>query len=294
MGKLKTQFARLIWVAGFLVALIITLSGKQTERLFDSLLGDLPVLFYTKFVCALLIIYILHLVFRQTMRFSRWKDLIFLRTSLGTIVLGLLTIPSYMQLPPEGREQLRYGLLALRDVVICSYMIWVFIPATYALWKNEAVLPTRVKHFAGLMFDFSYLLLGFGNILTFLAAQFSLETAAFVDAAFKPAIAGCALFLTVIMTSNYVLARVMWLHQRLLLRRLQRLERRVLSLLGRPFPEAESQKLDDQIYRTVISILDQYRKLRHLTNQDLYERIDHATSPEHDYPHLIEQLAKLA
>lgn len=293
-GKLEAPFSRLIWLAGFFVALIITLSGKQTESLFETLLGDKPVLFYIKYVCALLVISILHLLFRQTMYVSRWKDRIFLSTGLGTIGLGLLTIPLYMQRSPTEREMLRYGLLALRDVVICCYMICIFIPATYALWMNEKVLPTRFKHFAGLMFDLAYLLLGVGNILTFIAAHFNPEAALFVDGAFKPAIAACALFLTVIMMPNRVLARLVWLHERFLLWRLQRLEKRVLSLVGHPLHEADEQKLEDRIYRTVISIMDQHYNLRHLSNQDLYERIHHALSPEHDYPRLIEQLAKLA
>ncbi len=293
-GKLKTKFARLIWFAGFLGVLVITFSGQRTEHVLDSFFGNQPIVFYTKFVCALLIIHVLYLLFRQTMRPSRFKDQVFLHASLGTIIVGLLTMPVFMQLSPLVREQMRYGLLALRDVVVCSYMIVIFIPATYVLWKTETILPTRIKHFAGILFDISYLLLGLGNILTFIAALFSLEAAVVIDAAFRPVMALCAFFFTVAISSNFVLTKVLWVQQRFLLWRLRRLERRVVEIVGVPLREVSVQQIDDRIYRTVISILDHYRKLCPQTHPDLYERIDQAVQGKLDYLRLVEDLAKLA
>lgn len=293
-GKLKTEFARLIWFAGFLGVLVITFSGQHTEQIIDSFFGNKPVLFYLKFIWALLIIHVLYLLFRQTMPLSRFKDRVFLHASLGTIGVGLLTMPLFIQLPPPARDLMRYGLLALRDVVVCSYMIVIFIPASYVLWKTETILPTRIKHFAGILFDVSYLLLGLGNILTFIVALFSPEAAPVIDAAFRPAMALCAFFFTVAISSNYVLTRLLWVQQRFLLWRLRRLERQVVQFVGITPRDISGQRLDDRIYRTVISILDHYHKLSRQAHPDLYERIDWAVRSEQEYPRLVEHLAKLA
>lgn len=294
MGKLKTEFARLLWFAGFLGVLVITFSGQHMEQMLDGLFGNKPILFYTKFVCALLIIHILYLTLRQTIPISPLKDQVFLNASLGTIGVGLLTTPIIMYLSPLAQEQLRYGLLALRDVVVCSYILLVFIPATHTLWKTETILPTRLKHFAGVLFYRSYLLLGLGNILTFIAALFNLEAAVMIDAAFRPVMALCAFFFTIAISSNYVLAKMLWLQQRFVLWRLRRLEKRVVQLVGVPLPAVRGYDVDDHIYRTVISILDHYRRLCPQTHRDLYNRIDQAVQNQMDYPRLVEHLAKLA
>jgi hypothetical protein len=175
----------------------------------DGFFDNKPVVFYTKFVCALLIIHILYLTLRQTLAPSRWKDQVFLSASLGTIGIGLLTTPIIMHLSPLMRDQMRYGLLALRDVVVCSYIVLIFIPATYGLWKTERILPPRLKHSAGVMFYLSYLVLGLGNILTFIVALSSLDSAVEIDATFRPVMALCALFFTVAISSNYVLTKVL-------------------------------------------------------------------------------------
>lgn len=294
MGKLKTHFVRLIWLAGFFGVLVITFSGKQMEQMLDGFVGGLPLSFYTKFVCALLIIHILYLMLRQTMRVSRLKNQLFLHLCLGTIVVGLLTIPAFVQLPMMPREQLRYGLLALRDIVVCTYMIVIFIPASYGLWKNETIRPTRLKHFASVLFDLSYLLLGLGNILTFMASLSKLETAAFIDAAFRPVMALCALFFTIALTSNYVLGKLLLIQQQFLLWRLRCLEMRIVHRVGQRASDPSGLGLEDRIYRTVISILDCCPKLQYYDDLTLYERIEQVIRTQHEYPDLIEDLAKLA
>jgi hypothetical protein len=87
----------------------------------------------------------------------------------------------------------------------------------------------------------------------------------------------------------------------LVYRRLYRLERFVIRHVNGQTTERQPiyklQRVDEMelaIYRTVISILDQYPLLRSPAHTpSLYNRIQQATRPENDYPELIRTLASL-
>lgn len=294
-GKLNTEFSRFLWLASFFGVLVVTFSGKAVEQWLDTLAGGLPITFYAKFISALMVIHALYFMLRPVLAFSPRLDRLLRYGCLITIGVGVPTFFSFVTLPPIPKEQLRYLLLALRDTVVCAYIVVAFIPMTYHVWREEAIQPMKLKHFAGLMFDLSYLLLGFGNIVTFIASLESLQTAAFVDTAFRPALSLCIVFFIIIGLPHQLLATLFWPQRWLLLRRLRRLKARIAPLVtGSVIYVAQQKTLDGRIYQTVIFILDYYFVLQYQPDPTLYNTISDMITDYPDYSQLIEQLAKLA
>ena len=294
VGKLNTEFSRLSWLASFFGVLVVTFSGKDVEQSFDRLAGGLPITFYVKFISALMVIHALYFMLRPVLTLSRRADRLLRYGCLVTILIGTSTFFSCVTLPPILKEQLRYLLLALRDTVVCAYMIVAFIPATYRIWRKEAVQPMKLKHLAGLMFDMSYLLLGFGNIVTFIVSLGNLRAAAFIDITFRPALSLCIVFFIITGVPLRFLAILYWPHRLWLLRRLSRLKARIAPLVTTPVREVgEPNSLDGRIYQTVIFILDYYSVLRYQPDPTPYNMISGTITTYPDYSQLIEQLAKL-
>lgn len=293
-GKISNSLSRSLWFSYFLGGLVITFSGKDVEYALDRMAGGLPIAVYTKFVCALLIIHTLYFMLRPTIGFTRWKDRLLSYGCVITIVVGLISFPAFIMLPPDMKEQAHYALIALRDLVIGSYMVVAFIPTTYKTWRKEVIIPMKLKHFVGLLFDLSYLLLALGNVLTFIASFWSRESAAFVDLSFKPAISLCVLFFMISALPHRVLAWLFLPQRWWLLRRLRYLELKIASFSERLTPTQAKTSLEGQIYRTVISILDHYVMLQRGSNQHLYFQIAGIVSLYPDYSQLVEQLAKLS
>lgn len=293
-GKVNTAYARALWFSSFLGGLVITFSGKEMEQYIDLMSGGLPLTFYTKFFCALLIIHTLYFMLHPTMVVNSHLDRILRYGCLITILVGLVSVPVFLTAPPGVKEQLRYGLIALRDIVVSVYMVIAFIPTTYQTWQKEAIVPMKFKHFVGLMFDFSYLLLAIGNILTFLVSFFNLQAAAFIDLAFKPVMSLCILFFMISALPHRILARLFWLQRWWVLQRLKRLEAPIAALTKRSADQDVHASIEGRIYRTMIFILDHYSILQRTPHQALYHKIAGAISLFPDYSQLVEQLAKLA
>lgn len=292
-GKIATPYARSLWLSYFLGGLVVTFSGKEIDRSLDHITGDVPITFYTKFVCALLIIHTLYFMLRPTMVVTPRLDRILRYGCLLTILIGLVSVPVFITLTPSSKEQLRYGLLAFRDIVVSIYMVMAFIPTTYMTWRQEAIEPMKLKHFVGLMFDLSYLLLALGNGLTFLGSFWGLETAAFIDLAFKPVLSLCILFFMISALPHQVLAQLFWPQRWWVFYRLRRLEAKIASLIACPVQDEDKTDLEGRIYRTVIFILDHYSILQSGSQQTLYHKIAGVVSIYPDYSQLIEHLAKL-
>lgn len=295
-GKLQTTFSRWLWLATFFGALVVTLSGEDVERALDRLVGNVPLTFYVKFVCALIVIQALYFMLRSLTQLPGWLDRLFCWGCLITIGIGLATFPAFFTLPVMAKAQLRYALLALREGVGSIYMLFVFIPVTYDMWQKETILPMKLRHFIGLMFDLSYLLLAMGNILTFIASLESLKTAAFVDRSFRPSLSLCILYFMLSGVPHRLLAMLFWPQRWLILRCLQRLEARIIRWVpvrvDEPFnPEQEG--LEGRIYESMIFILDHYSVLEREPDQTLYQNISRIIQIYPDYSQLVEQLAKL-
>ena len=295
VGKLNTEFSHFLWLASFFGVLVVTLSGKDVEQWLDRLTGGLPITFYIKFISALMVIHALYFMLRSILAFSPRMDRRLRYGCLITIGVGVSTFPIFTILPPITKEQLRYLLLALRDSVVCAYMIVAFIPMTYRLWKQETIQPMKLKHFAGLMFDVSYLLLGLGNIVTFTASLGNVQTAAFIDTAFRPVLSLCVVFFIITGLPHRLLVTLFWPQRWLLLRQLRRLKARIAPLVKTPIINVGEQKsLDGRIYATLIFILDHHYVLRYQSDPTPYHTISGLITAYPDYPQLIEHMAKLA
>jgi len=131
--------------------------------------------------------------------------------------------------------------------------------------------------------------------MTFIVSLGNLQTAAFIDTAFRPALSLCVVFFIITGLPHRLLITLFWPQRWLLLRRLRRLKARIAPLVETPIINVGEQKsLDGRIYATLIFILDHHYVLRYQSDPTPYHTISGIITDYPDYPQLIEQLAKLA
>ncbi len=299
LGRLYSVGARSNWTQVFCMCLVLTLSGPEAERSVDSMFGGLPVALYVKHT-ALLVWF--HLYLRILVALSPEHPLNrsaqhLLRLNL---LLAALSFPWIAALPLSGRDVPRDVIIALRDLLLLTVTVTVFIPRTWALRMHEPARGTRVK--------LEMVAIGYSLLSLILAANVLVGYTAVTSQPFPPAVRALVmptlslgLVIIVLLSLPYRWQTLLFLPQRLWLRlRLIRLEARVLARVGaqdvvvvRPnLLRLSDVELD--LYRMTINILD-YGRLLELRPEHhaLYQQIMAVQRAHPQYEALVHALAEV-
>lgn len=160
--RLGAVFSRRIWIQVFLCLVAFTLFGEQAEQIVDRLFLGKPITLYVKSVALLGMVQL----YEQTLlSINLMMNYFFLRwLGFGTILFLTVIFTFYSLFPWMPLSSFRLEVIALRDAVMCVFLIFSFLPNVWSFWKREEVAFMKLKHAASMVCCTSYLVASIGSI----------------------------------------------------------------------------------------------------------------------------------
>ena len=198
-------------------------------------------------------------------------------------------------------EQFRYLFIAARDGVVTLYILMSFIPGILLLYRAEAVKMMRLKLVFILLLCACFLITSLGSLVAFIWAVSYWGNPALPASLVQPFVVAGMLFFILTMIPHRWFLRLFHFRQLYIYRRLKDLETRIFQGIGKDIsqmPESPNTKdlkrLELQIYRTTISILDHYPLLlEHDTTQSLHADLENCKRNAPDYDRLVRGLSRI-
>ena len=135
-GKTALRAGKHIWLMFFLSILSFTFWGEEAEISLDQHFHDMPVALYLKYLCLIGVCHLYLQMLRKVgshIHIVRWLD----HLAPIAIGLGLLSFALYGLFTPIESAELRYIVIAARDLVIFLFIILGFLRGTLSMWKQE-------------------------------------------------------------------------------------------------------------------------------------------------------------
>jgi len=299
--RLGAVFSRRIWIQVFLCLVAFTLFGEQAEQIVDRLFLGKPIILYVKSVALLGMVQL----YEQTLLSINItvENYFFLRwLGFGTILFLTVIFALYSLHPWMPLSNFRLEMIALRDTVMCVFIIFSFLPSVWSFWKREEVAFMKLKHAASIVCCISYLVASIGSIGAGVLILANRPTR--VDAliqTFRPAMYLVAVsFLLMLLPQHR--PRIFGYPARLLIYwRLRQIENRVRHLGDIHNPNLQTrgiildpEQLEVAIYRSLIFILDYHPFIRlNKEGEALYSTIHQIVRSPNSYPDLVNEIIKL-
>ena len=271
------------------------------ELAVNQVFNGLPVGLYVKCVCMMLTFHgyaqILKPMRSSTIMIYRVLDLL----TPTVLVIIVLSFVLYARNPSIPYANLRYLVIGIRDLVMGLLAVFVFIPYTLHLWRNETNPSLKLKQFTALVCFICFVMVALGGISAFALTLLQYpDVTAFIRLLRPFVYVGFFAFLITLVPYRW-LAWFFHMPRWIVYRRLRNLEQVVIGHMGDQTIERETvyrllrnDELELAIYRTVIFILDHYPLMQgSIESLQLYHQIHQATQPDSDYPELVKTLTSL-
>lgn len=276
--------------------MVFTFQGEAAEQNLDSFFGGFPVALYYKYFGMLLWFYLYYRMLENIFVMSRSR--IFWRGIFVVLfILGLLSIP--VMIVTDRHLLVRDVMTGVRDAGLLIPTVFLFVPLTWKLWRQETIKGMRTKQFALLICYSTYAFLAVGNVANALFSAASIENTATIEVLFAPflilsSIAFLLLFLPFRWLSlSFIPSR--WI----VYIRLKRLESQVVDAVPKPRFGGNGHRLyfradllELAIYRVVINILDHYLFLKE-PSLILRDHIEVVVQNNPSYSELVEGLIEI-
>ena len=299
--RLHTPKGRWIWLLFFLWTVAFSLWGDAMELAVNQVFKGLPVGLYVKCVCMMLTFHgyaqILKPMRSSTIMIYRVLDLL----TPTVLVIIVLSFVLYARNPSIPYANLRYLVIGIRDLVMGLLAVFVFIPYTLHLRRIETNPSLKLKQSTALVCFICFVMVALGGISAFALTLLQHPDVTALIRLLRPFVyIGFFAFLMTLVPYRW-LAWFFHLPRWVIYRRLRNLEQIVIRHMdGQATPREPMYRLlrvdelELAIYRTVISILDQYPYMLSSTESlPLYHQIHQATRPDSDYPELVKTLTRL-
>ncbi len=289
-----------IWVAFFLGCVTFTLWGEHIDAEIERIFGGLPLGVYIKFYTFILVAHLnLHILGdveprALENRLVRWM------APVTLVAATLLLAGAWLwgwRLSAYGR----LGVVVVRDLLLATYIIAVFLPINRDMRRSEQNPVMRFRLTATAGFSASYLFVAVGNIIVFLLTTFESPLASSAQQLFHPLIFLCVIFFTLMFLPKQCIATFNRLRRLVVAFRVHRFAQKIASLAAQPTSVRVSWvsllwqpgRLDDQIYRDVIFILDYAPQVSETEGiSRLLTRLRAAGRRDIDYEQLVRELVK--
>lgn len=296
--RLNTPSSRAIWLLFFLWTVPFSLWGEETEHLINGYFGGLPVALYLKGACMMLTFHGYALVLRPMRPATPFQRALDWLTPMA-LVLMFSSFVWYAQNPDAlSYEALRFRLIGVRDAVMGLLVVFVFVPYTLRMYRNEINPPLRLKQLAAAV---CFICFGMNTLGGMLAAMMNLldrPDAEAIYAIFFPCIyLGFVAFIITLAPYRWLAVLIQpdrwWIYYRL-----RRLEYQIaMGMHGKTTDRLTLRRLlriDEMelaIYRSIISILDQYQRLPDAPNT--IRQLRTLVREEYAYAEFMNRLTKV-
>ncbi|MCK6580614.1 MAG: hypothetical protein L6Q98_21190 [Anaerolineae bacterium] len=287
------------WSLFFLLYLVATTDVDSVQRAINSLFGGLPA---AQTLRSLLILataqtYLLGLK-RVVQERTPAERIFYVANPAAIVVIAVLFgVFSVSQFGPT--ESFVYLIRSIRAGVMIIWILSIFLPIQYRLWKHETVRPMKFHHAIQLLF--------YGAFIGLCAAELFEAYAVFAGSVQLNAISVMAdlfkylcllLFVGLLLPFSWLIslahpARILayWRLRQLEVRVRQHSDSLVPAILTNP-NLLNASEVELETYRRVISILDRYSAIDS-SAEDLKRRIEDVVSQNATYPKLAQRLAEI-
>lgn len=299
--RLGAVLSRRIWIQVFLCLVAFTLFGEQAEQIVDQVFLGKPITLYVKSVALLGMVQL----YEQTLLSINLalEDYAILRwLGFGTIMFLTVIFGLYSLYPWMSLSSFRLEMIALRDTVICSFLIFSFLPNVWSFWKREEIAFMKLKHAASMICCVSYLIASVGSIGAgiLVLANRSNHVDALIQT-FRPAMYMVAASFLLMLLPQRRPRILSYPGQLLMYWRIKRIENRVRhfgaiqnSNLQKRWIILNPEQLELAIYRSLIFILDFHPLIRSSKEGEaLYIAIHRIAQSPNSYPDLVNEIIKL-
>lgn len=285
-----------IWGMFLLSVLAFTFWGEAAEAALDQYFHQLPVALYLKYVCLISVCHLYHQLLRQVGGLPRQ------RTGLdylapAAVGLGLLSFVLNAIYVPLPKAELRYIVIGARDMVVSVFILWGFLRGTLVMWQQERVLAMRLKQTALLLFFVCFLITALGSVSAAVMTLLRQGDAALAAGFLQPFLYPAVMFFALTLVPYRWYSGLLHLQRLCTYYRLKCMERWLARRVGTQPNQhqvrvwwLQSAALELAIYRTVISILDEYPLLRDVSRQD-FVRLHRCVLQHREYNDLVNALA---
>lgn len=298
--KFNDASARRIWQIFFLWNIAFLLWGEESERLIDAFFNNLPVTLYLKSACMLLAFHLHYLVLKPLKPNARHHRLL---THLAPVVLivGIVSFVYYSIYEPVSYTHMRFLLVATRDLAMLIIVLLVFIPYTLVMLKRETHKPVKVKQVAALICFVCYSAVALSGISAGVITLVGGTNAGVIASLTNPAVYIAFVAFMVLLMPYRMVSWMFYVERLIIFRRLRLLEETITQVVSIEAPSQLAMRnllnpdeLELAVYRTVISILDNYYLLRSIPRlSNLHDQIQSLVDQNKDYPELVQELARI-
>lgn len=219
----------------------------------------------------------------------------------GMLLIGLITFIYYSIYQPVSYTQMRFLLVAARDMTMLILVLLVFIPYTLLMLKRETHPPMKVKQVAALTCFVCYAVVALSSISAGAVTLVGGENAADVASVTNPVVYVAFVAFMVLLMPYRMLSWMFYVERLIVFRRLKKLEKTIIQFASLEAPSQLAIKnllnpdeLEPAVYRTVIAILDHYYLLHEIPKlSHLHDQIQSLVDQNKEYPELVQELARI-
>lgn len=297
--RVSSRQARLIWLMFFFSCVAFSFWGEKGEAILDGVVRFDHAAVFTKYMALSVVVHLFYLLLRDIDPDHSWIPMthgIWMSLSAGICGVIFANVSSMLT-----TEQFRYFFILARDGVVTFYIFMSFFPGIIAAYQSETVIMMRQKLIWVFLLCICYAITSLGSLLAFLSAISGWYDPSMFASLVQPfVVAGMVFFILMMMPYRWTF-RLTYFRQFYIYHRLKQLERRIFQKIGKDLSQGvdylvtkDSKRLELQIYRTTISILDHYPLLREYgTDTTLYDVLNGCKQEYSDYDLLVEKLSRV-
>jgi hypothetical protein len=279
-----------------LFAISFSFWGTQAEDLLDQYFNHYPVALFVKLVTLVTVVYLFHemlKIIHKTPSPLKFLDyLAFIVYPFAMITFFLFVTTHFM-----SREQLRYLIIGIRDLIILIYMLSHFLSRTWLIWKIETIQVTKLKGLLIFICFVCFCITAVGSILATLFAFINLDYALFASTFLDPIVYLGATFFVLQLLPDRFLMILFIIARWYTYAKIRRIESYIVDDTLNSIPLSkllDYSFLEIAIYRSIIRILDRVVLLEDTDPKyDVAQKIQRITSNNLPYPELVQNMTKI-
>jgi len=286
--------AWLLFVSCYLTAVLVY---EPLAAAVDRLFGGIPMAMLLRTVMMLLTAQFYFMALRRLHPLKTSADAIFTVVNPGVMLLCLIIFIISIQSQLLTHDQLDALIKGIRDLAISFWVVTIFAPITWQLWKIEQLRPMKIHRTLSLVFLAVFLVQTLGGLGLSVATLQQTNSASFFETVDRLSKYGCLVLLLALLFPYRWVLPLLYPRKLYTLFRLARLESymELRTYLNRPLAKVpvnlwQLEEIELAIYQKIIAILDMYRLLDD-SGQALHSKIQAVITEEPPFERLVWRLA---
>lgn len=297
--RVLSRQARLIWMVHFFCCIAFSFWGKDSEIALDMYIGLNHIAVFIKYMALSIVAHLFYLLLHDV---YLDHSLIPMRHAVTfTLSSGIFGLILANQSTFLTTDQFRYLFITARDSVVTLYILMSFIPGILLMYRAETIKMMRLKLVFILLLCACFLITSIGSLMAFIRAIYNWGNPAVPASLVQPFVIAGMLFFILTMTPYRWFLQLVHFRQFYIYQRLRYLEKRIFQKIDKEISQTpefqimqDPKRLELQIYRTTISILDHYPLLlKYDTTASLHDELDDCKQNAPDYDRLIRSLSRI-